>query len=317
MSLLTICQAAATDTPAAIPATIINNTDSMAQLLLGCAQRAGEALARYKGGGWTVMQKEFDFSIAAVTVTGNVTQGSPVITGITPSTTGIAAGTFGATGPGILVQNSTVLSVDSASQVTMAQPAATSGTGVTLVFGQFGYALPSDFQRTITDTEWDRSRRWPIVGPRSPQQWQLYKSGLIGTATFQRRWRIKELTVNGVVGRYFAIDPVPTDNGSQLVFEYVSNSWCQSASNALQTSWQADSDTSLLDEYLLTLGTRWRFLRRLGQAYDEELNEYETEAAKAFANDGGMPILDMAPTRGTQLINPWNVPDTGFGGVSG
>jgi len=316
VSLLTICTDVAQDTPIAAPSTIVGNTSSDAQLLLACAQRAGEALARYKSGGWDEMIKEFDFPTLALSLTGNVQSGSAVVTSVS-STAGLSATIFAPTGPGI-PSNALIQSVDSGTQFTMTLPATASTTGAALVVAQWAYALPADFQRTITDTEWDRSRRWPLVGPRSPQQWQLYKSGLIGTATFQRRWRIKQLTVSGVAAKYFCLDPVPTDNGAQMVFEYVSNAWCQSAAGTPQTRWAADTDTGILDEYLLTLGVRWRFLNRLGLAYAEELDEYLRETAKAFGADGGMPILDLAGGDNNGiLIGPWNVPDQGFGGVIG
>jgi hypothetical protein len=110
---------------------------------------------------------------------------------------------------------------------------------------------------------------------------------------------------------------VPTDNGSQLVFEYVSNAWCQSATGVPQSAWAADTDTGNLDEYLIKLGLRWRMLRRLGMSYADELDEYERTVAKAMAHDGGAAILDLAPPDRLTLLGPWNLPETNFGNVSG
>jgi hypothetical protein len=317
LTLLSICDAIAQDTPIAAPSTIEGNTDPSAILLLSCANRAGKSLARYKGAGWAILGRENVFNTNAVNTTGNMVAGSAVVTGI-PSTTGIAATTWAASGTGI-PGNTYVQSVDSPSQVTLTQPVAANGggTAVPVTFGQFAYPMPADFARIITDTEWDRGRRWPLIGPRSPQQWQLYKSGLIGVATFQRRWRIKSLIVNGVVGNYFCIDPSPADNQTSLVWEYVATSWCQSAGGVPQTQFLADTDTTLLEEYLIELDARWRLLRRLGLSYSEEMNEAFSETAKAYAQDGGMPVLDMAPVYSTTLVGPFNVPDTGFGGVAG
>jgi hypothetical protein len=114
----------------------------------------------------------------------------------------------------------------------------------------------------------------------------------------------------------FSIDPVPTDNGAALVFEYVSTAWCQSSGGATQTLWEADTDTGILDEYLMTLGVRWRMMRRLGFSYAEELDEYEREVSKAMAKDGGAAILDLVQGNNPiNLLGPWNIPDSGFGGV--
>ena len=150
-------------------------------------------------------------------------------------------------------------------------------------------------------------------GPQSPQQWQLYKSSVIGRASIQRRFRFRRINGNVV----FSIDPVPTDNLTPLVFEYVSNAWCQSSGGTPQSLWEADTDTGILDEDLLMLGTRWRVYARLGFDYQSELDEYETEVSKAMAVDGGAAILDLAPADRLTLIGPWNLPETNFGNVSG
>lgn len=311
MSLLSICQNVARIAPAAIPASIINSGDSNALLLLAAAQEAGESLARRPQGGWTAMIREYDFSTFALVTTGNTTNGSPIVTNI-PSTVTLAAKTFYATGLGIL-NNSTILTVDSSTQVTLNQNANATGVGVAITFGQSDYALPSDFERLVDGTLWDRSRFWEMRGPQSPQEWQLYKSSVIGRASIQRRWRIRNIA--GV--QKFSVDPVPFDTGAALVFEYVSNAWCQSNGTppVPQTSWLADTDTGILDEYLIQLGVKWRFLRRLGMSYSEELDEYEREADKAMAHDGGASVLSLTASSpsATPLLSSMQIPDTGFG----
>jgi hypothetical protein len=93
----------------------------------------------------------------------------------------------------------------------------------------------------------------------------------------------------------------------------VSNAWCKSAGGVAQSTWAADSDTGILDEYLIKLGLCWRVLRRLGMSYADELDEYERALAKALAHDGGAAIL--APAAGLALVGPWNVPESNFGGI--
>lgn len=318
MTLLSICQAVANYIPVTAPLQIIGNNDQTAQLLLQCAQAEGEALARRPQGGWVAMIKEYDFTTVAIgpltgTLANSGAGGVAVITGLS-STTGLAAGTFYVMGEGLL-DNTIIASVDSSSQVTLNQAASTTGSGISFTFGQSGYALPSDFERPIDNTMWDRSRFWSMRGPLSPQQWQLYKSSVIGQASIQRRFRFRRISG----ANRFSIDPVPTDNGSALVYEYVSNAWCQSAASppVPQTTWQADTDTGILDEWLIQLGVRWRALRRLGMSYAEELDEYERQVDKAVAHDGGAAILDLTPSSSLSLIGPWNLPETNFGGVTG
>jgi hypothetical protein len=84
----------------------------------------------------------------------------------------------------------------------------------------------------------------------------------------------------------------------------VFNAWCKSEGGVAQNAWAADSDTGILDEYLIKLGLRWRVLRRLGMSYADELDEYERALAKALAHDGGAAILDLAPAGRLALSRP-------------
>jgi hypothetical protein len=323
MTLLTICQDACNAAPIGAPSAIVGNTgDQTAVLLLALANRSGLAVSKRAPNGWVSMIREWDFQTNALgpyygslyQVSGGrgAIAFSQVIDDLTPNN-------FVVSGDGI-PNNVTVTSV-------------TYGTGKgaipTIVginydvpeivlgnytFGQSDYALPPDFQAPINDTFWDRSRYWAMRGPMSPQQWQIYKSSAIGQASIERRYRFR--TIGGPGNVMLSIDPVPMDSGSALVFEYFSNGWCQSAAGVPQTRWEADSDVGVLDEYLLTLDLQWRLLHRLGLSYNEELDEYEREVAKAIARDGSAPTLSLVPTERLHLIGPYQLPETGYGGVT-
>lgn len=317
MSLLSICQAVAQSIPIAAPSAIVGNSDETAILLLALANEAGEALARKPDGGWVDMIREYDFTTAALAqqpgVISNV-GGFAVISGLT---LGGAVQSSGWAAFGTGVQNQALVTAvtnnDPVSTVTLSLPPTQTGAGE-FTLGQSDYELPDDYRQPVDNTFWDRSRFWSMRGPQSPQQWQLYKSSVIGRASIQRRFRFRRSPAGNTV---LSIDPVPTDNGSELVFEYVSNSWCMSSTGEFQTSWQADTDVGLLDEYLIRLGLKWRVLRRKGMSYSEELDEYEREATRAMSKDGGAAILDMTPPDRLTLIGPWNLPETNFGNVSG
>lgn len=313
MSLLSIAQAVARIIKIEVPDTIINNTSDEAQLLLQCGNDEGDALARRPSGGWIEMMKENDFTTVAIgPVTGMVANTAPngdaQIT--LTDTSAIIAHLFGAAGTG-LPYNCTVRSVDSATQVTLNSPSTKLGVVTDLMFGQFAYPVPGDFERAIDNTMWDRTRYWQMRGPLSPQQWQFYKSSVFSRATIQRRIRFKRLANDAV---NLLIDPVPSDNGSDLVYEYVSNGWCQSASGNPQNEWQADDDTGILDEYLIRLGMKWRALDRLGVDYSSALDEYERECGKAVAQNGAAATLNLTAGFQPYLLGPWSVQDGFFPG---
>jgi hypothetical protein len=171
------------------------------------------------------------------------------------------------------------------------------------------YDLPSDFHHLVNDTVWDRTNYWDMRGPLSPQQWQVYRSSILGSAaTTFKRYRIRD--VSGTVK--FSIDPLPSSADS-LVFEYVSNAWCTDSGGTAQDAWAADTDVPVLDEYLIRLQMKWRMLKRLGMAYGEEYEESERETSRAVARDGGAPAISTTGPAPLHLIGNCNIPETGFG----
>ncbi len=177
------------------------------------------------------------------------------------------------------------------------------------VASQRDYNLPSDFGWLINQTAWDRTNFWEMRGPLTPVEWQIYRSSVLSdTVSSRKRFRIWQTTGT----KKFYIDPLP-DSVDNLVFEYVSNQWCESSVGTPQTTWLADTDVGRLDEHLIELGVTWRLLNRLGMAYAEERDEYDKEVSAAIGRDGGAPVLQTNRRHKYFFISPWNAPDTGYG----
>lgn len=89
----------------------------------------------------------------------------------------------------------------------------------TLATNTAGYALPGDFNQMVFATQWNRTQKWPLIGPLNSQEWQLYKSGLVANFPRQR------FMVRGWSATQFTIDPTPDSglNGQTCVFEYTTN----------------------------------------------------------------------------------------------
>ena len=174
------------------------------------------------------------------------------------------------------------------------------------VNGTANYAFPSDYARMISNTQWDRTNFWALVGPLTPQQWQFEKSG-ITSAGPRTKFRVRP-TSNA---KEFYLDPTPTSVVS-LVFEYLSLNWCQSSGGTGQAAWAADTDTGILDEDLLEMDLKWRFLEAKSLDYAEAKREFELDLGVEMANDGGMAAINIfSPTLG--LFDRANLPDAGFG----
>jgi len=136
-------------------------------------------------------------------------------------------------------------------------------------------AVPSDFDRMVSGTFWNRTRRLLVQGPLTPEEWQglVASSAVPIYSAFQMR--------AGQIELY----PVPTA-GETYADEYVSSQWCQSAGGTGQSAWAADTDTGLLDEELTTLGLVWRFKQSRGLDYAEDMTTYEEQVLQAMARDG-------------------------------
>src|SRR5262245_43768403 len=57
------------------------------------------------------------------------------------------------------------------------------------VDGQTGYDIPPDWGYFVDQTQWDQTNRWPLMGPKSPQEWAWLKGGLVATAP-RMRYRV-------------------------------------------------------------------------------------------------------------------------------
>jgi hypothetical protein len=164
-----------------------------------------------------------------------------------------------------------------------------------------GAALPADFDRFVPNSFFNRSTRRPMTGPITPRQHQWIQAQPVYSTVY--------LAFIERTGQ-FLIDPTPVA-GNTIAYEYVSNQWAKSAGGLGQTGYLADTDLAFLDEELIALGLRWRFLRAKGLDYAEEMATYEREVERAQARDGGSTALTLAP----QPIDPnrVNIPDGNFG----
>ena len=134
----------------------------------------------------------------------------------------------------------------------------------------------------INGTIWDRTSQNNIGGPLSSQEWQMLKAQVSTGPYYDFRIRLNHLYM-------FPAPPA----GNTVALEYGSRFWCQDAGGEGQETWEADDDTGVLDEGLMTLGLRWRILQADGLDYGEAFRSYEMEVAQAIARDGGNPVLSL------------------------
>lgn len=174
--------------------------------------------------------------------------------------------------------------------------------------GVANYPFPSDLQYFLNTTAWDRSQHWPLRGPISPQEWQVVKSGTIGSVGPRRRFRIMAGEI------YFDPTPDSGDDGNTFVLEYYSNTWCQSNALVAQRVWTADNDTPLLPDDCFILGLIWRFRKAKGLDYQEDFNAYEDRVSMELGRHAMAPVLSLGVSGDSvRLIDECNIPDGGYG----
>lgn len=292
-TLLQLVQQASAEMGLTIPTQVVGNTDTQVTQLYYLINALGNEIRREYP--WEALNKAYRFTTQYLITTGNVTSGSTVVTNI-PSTATLSTN-YMLTGTGIN-QDTYIQSVDSATQVTLSQAASASGTGVTLNFGQTIYQLPSDFDRQIDRTHYDKSKRWEMLGPETAQQWEFLKSSYISTGP-RMRYRF--------IGGNFQIWPQVTTN-EYLGYEYVSNGWVNNATTPI-SSFAADTDTCIFPDRLMVLGLKLKFFEVKGFDTTAYYRDYINQLSIAKSNDGGSQTLSMAPKMSSVLIGFENIPD--------
>lgn len=224
----------------------------------------------------------------------------------------------------------------------------------TTTSGQAAYHLDdiaADFDFFVNNSQWDRTQRWPLDGPITPQSWQAQQ-----VFTIASPWRQFIVT-----GSYLRVYPTPSQADTYYFF-YSTKAWCLPATWVAGTSyaagatvsyrnnryttsaggtsgstapthtsgsasdggvtwdyadqgyeaWVADTDIPIFDAELMKLGIRWRYLSAKKFDYAEEFRTYEEEVEKAMSRSGGKSRIYLGGGDIDNLGVP-TVPLTGFG----
>lgn len=298
-TLLQLVDRAANELTVSAPSSVISNTNQEVVQMLALINAVGYEIQHEYD--WQTLTKEYRTTMVTYSYTGTTADGSTSVTAMS-SITGLSA-RFMVTGTGI--PQDTYVSSASGTTVVLSQAANASGTAVTLTFSQTQYAMPSDFDRLVSNTEWDKSKHWIMLGPETSQQWQWLKSGFISTGP---RMRFR------VLGGYFQIWP-PSGVADYIGFEYVSNQWVLAAADTVtpsKASFTVDTDTCMFNDTLMVLGLKSKYMLVRGWA-DPYGQQFERQKAIAIANDVGAGNLSMAPRMSEVLISMAQIPDSNYG----
>ncbi len=163
-------------------------------------------------------------------------------------------------------------------------------------------AVPDDWDRFIANTFFNRSQRRSVIGPITPQQWQAIQAqpqlNRVFLAFIER-------------DNQFLVTPTPAA-GEEIAYEYASKNWAYNTDDEPIPEYQADDDVAYLDEKLIVLGLRWRFLKSKGLEYSEDFKTYEIQCNQRMSRDGGNSMISTTGN-GQFLLSP-NMPIGSFPG---
>ena len=279
------------------PTQVVGNSSSDVIQIYSLMNSVGYEIQRDHN--WEALDKEYRFYTVYTTLTCTLVEDSVNVTTV-ESTTGLS-NLYIVTGTGIN-QDTYVNTVTGANSLTLTQAATQSGV-FTLYFSQAKYPLPSDWDRQVDRTHYDKSKRWEMLGPTDAQQWQFLKSSYISTGP-RIRYRI--------LGGYFQVWPA-MNTDEYLGFEYMSNQWATSATGVTQSSFLADSDTCIFPDRLMVTAVKKKYFEIKGFDSTAFTRDYLQQLSFAKANDSGSATLSFAPTPGAILIGFENIPDANYG----
>jgi hypothetical protein len=163
-------------------------------------------------------------------------------------------------------------------------------------------AVATDYGHYLIDSMFNRSAIRKIVGPMTPAEWQAEKAFPVYTAV-NPAFRIR--------GNALLFTPSDVTAGQTVAYEYISLNWVLAADGTTyKAAFTVDTDTSVLNETVMTNGVVWRFKSAKGLDFTEEFQEYEESVARLIAQDGGgRPRLNLGYGLGRTAFYPANIPE--------
>lgn len=161
--------------------------------------------------------------------------------------------------------------------------------------------LPADWSYFLDQTQWDRTNHWPLLGPKTAQEWQWLKGGLLSSGP-RIRYR--------VVGGNLELFPGSSVT-SKIAMEYIADTWLASASqaNTYYPEVTSDTDLALLDPWILTAYLKLKYWEAKGLDTTAYTKDFVGIWEARIGKSKGAPVLTLAPRARTMLIGINNIPD--------
>lgn len=175
---------------------------------------------------------------------------------------------------------------------------------LSLVAAQESYDPPTDYSYFRDQTQWDSVNHWPLLGPKSAQEWAWLKNSFVATLP-RMRFRMQ--------GDKFKVFPVPASSVANAFYmEYISNWWVAVTATPTVPSLNlitSDTDVLFYDPWLLTKFVKLKFYELKGFNTAGVRAEFLRVLESLTGKDTGAEKLSLAPTYQPPYVGPWSIPD--------
>jgi len=171
------------------------------------------------------------------------------------------------------------------------------------------YDLPADFLYLQNQTMWNRTNRRPVMGPLSPQDWQLLKGwDSTGELTYVS-YRLMEDKLQ--------LWPEPPADGTQINYEYISRNWVSDSTNpgTYASRCTVGADQPLFNRTLLGRMLKVKILEAKGFDTTKAQADLNQAFQALISRNHSAPILNTCGSSTSYpYLNYRAIPDTGYGG---
>ena len=166
--------------------------------------------------------------------------------------------------------------------------------------GVTAYDLPEAMRRFANMTIWSETDEWPLVKATDSEWRMLQSGGTISNLPFRFT----------VFGDQINLHPAPGSTAYTIKFDYYSKYFSTTSGGTAQDRWAADTDISRLDDNLMALGVRYKYLERNGLPFDEDKASFIEAADSLYTDDRPREMISLG--KGAFRRPLVNIPDSSW-----
>lgn len=177
------------------------------------------------------------------------------------------------------------------------------------VVGKGDYDLPTDWMYFKDQTQWDRTDHWPLLGPKSPQEWAWLKGSLAAALPRQRFRVANDKFMLWPIPAAPTVAPVEPYVPPVLAMEYVVKNWVLKTGGVTVDLITQDGDIVMYNPWLVIKFVKVKFYELKGFPTTGVQGDLMRIFNSLTGKDVGAKVLSLAPHYNSEYLGPWSVPD--------